>query len=119
MSKLTQSAAWQALSAHYAAIKPLHMRQMFIDDPERFDKFSLRLGNLLFDYSKNRISAETIRLLVALAEQCGLPASIESMFSGEKINSTEHRAALHTALRNRSERPVLIDGMGSSPRPPS
>lgn len=115
MSKLTQSAAWQALSAHYAVIKPLHMRQMFLDDPARFDKFSLKLENLLFDYSKNRISTETIKLLVALAEQSGLPASIESMFGGDKINSTEHRAALHTALRNRSERPVLVDGKDVMP----
>jgi glucose-6-phosphate isomerase len=115
MSKLTQSAAWQALSAHYAVIEPLHMRQMFLDDPARFDRFSLRLGNLLFDYSKNRISTETIELLVALAEQSGLSASIESMFRGDKINSTEHRAALHTALRNRSERPVLVDGKDVMP----
>jgi glucose-6-phosphate isomerase len=115
MSKLTQSAAWQALNAHYAVIKPLHMRQMFIDDPERFDKFSLRLGNLLFDYSKNRVSTKTIKLLVALAAQSGLQAGIERMFGGDRINSTEHRAALHTALRNRSERPVLVDGMDVMP----
>ncbi|MGA8864709.1 MAG: glucose-6-phosphate isomerase [Gallionella sp.] len=115
MSKLTQTAAWQALSAHYAEIKPLHMRQMFIDDPARFDKFSLRLGDLLFDYSKNRITSETIRLLVALAEQSGLPARVESMFRGDRINSTEHRAALHTALRNRSERPVRVDGKDVMP----
>ena len=115
MSKLTQSAAWQALNAHYAVIKPRQMRRMFLDDPARFDKFSLRLDNLLFDYSKNRISTETIKLLVALAEQSGLPASIESMFRGDKINSTEHRAALHTALRNRSERPVLVDGKDVMP----
>ena len=110
MSKLTRSAAWQALSAHYAAIKPLQMRQMFQEDAARFDNFSLRLGSLFFDYSKNRINAETIKLLVALAEQAELPAYIERMFSGEKINSTEQRAALHTALRNRSEKPVYVDG---------
>ncbi len=115
MSKLAQSAAWQALSAHCADIKPLQMRQMFLGDPERFDKFSLRLGDLLFDYSKNRISTETIKLLVELAEQSGLPARIESMFRGDRINSTEHRAALHTALRNRSERPVLVDGKDVMP----
>ena len=115
MSKLAQSAAWQALSAHYSEIRPLHMRRMFLDDPARFDKFSLRLGNLLFDYSKNRINAETVKLLVALAEQSGLAAGIESMFGGEKINSTEHRAALHTALRNRSGKPVLADGKDVMP----
>ena len=115
MSKLAQSAAWQALSAHYSEIRPLHMRRMFLDDPARFDKFSLRLGNLLFDYSKNRINAETVKLLVALAEQSGLAAGIESMFGGDKINSTEHRAALHTALRNRSGKPVLADGKDVMP----
>jgi glucose-6-phosphate isomerase len=115
MSKLTRSSAWQALCAHYNTIEPLQVRQMFLDDPARFDKFSLRLGNLLFDYSKNRISTETITLLVALAEQSGLSANIANMFSGKKINFTEHRAALHTALRNRSERPVLVDGKDVMP----
>lgn len=135
MSKLTQSAAWQALSAHHAAIEPLQMRQMFRDDPARFERFSLRLditsdlagvvgqpgrmasgsASLLFDYSKNRINAETIRLLVALAEQAGLSGWIDRMFDGDKINCTEHRSALHTALRNRSERPVLVDGKDVMP----
>jgi glucose-6-phosphate isomerase len=115
MSKLIESDAWQALSAHYAAIEPLRMRQLFHDDPARFDKFSLRLGGLLFDYSKNRINAETIRLLVSLAQQAGLSGSIERMFNGGKINSTERRAALHTALRNRSGRPVQVDGKDVMP----
>ena len=115
MSKLTTSPAWQALKAHHAAIEPLHMRDMFRDDPARFGKFSLQLGNLLFDYSKNRITDETIKLLVALAVQAGLPAAIGRMFGGEKINSTEQRAALHTALRNRSGRPVLVDGKDVMP----
>ena len=115
MSKLTSSMAWQALKAHQATIEPLHMRNMFRDDPARFDKFSLQLGGLLFDYSKNRITGETVRLLVSLAEQAGLPAAIERMFGGEKINSTERRAALHTALRNRSGRPVLLDGKDVMP----
>lgn len=115
MSKLTRSAAWQALSAHFSVIKPLHMRQMFLDDPARFDKFSLKLENLLFDYSKNCIDDQTVRLLFELAEQASVPAWIERIFSGDKINSTEHRAALHTALRNRSERPVLLDGKDVMP----
>ena len=75
MSKLTTSPAWQALKAHHATIEPLHMRQMFRDDPARFDKFSLQLGDLLFDYSKNRIDEETVSLLVALTGQAGLPAA--------------------------------------------
>ncbi|MHB0925073.1 MAG: glucose-6-phosphate isomerase [Gallionellaceae bacterium] len=115
MSKLTLSPAWQALKAHHAAIEPLHMRRMFRDDPARFGKFSLQLGDLLFDYSKNRITDETIKLLVALAVQAGLPAAIERMFSGEKINFTERRAALHTALRNRSGHPVCVDGKDVMP----
>jgi len=115
MSKLTQSSVWQALKAHHAALEPIQMRQMFQGDPARFDKFSLQFGSLLFDYSKNRISEETISLLVALAKQAELPAWIKRMFGGEKINSTEQRAALHTALRNRSERPVLVDGKDVMP----
>ena len=115
MSKLTQSPAWQALKAHHAAIEPLHMRRMFRDDPARFGKFSLQLGNLLLDYSKNRIDEETVRLLVALAEQAGLPAAIGCMFGGEKINFTEQRAALHTALRNRSGHPVYVGGKDVMP----
>src|SRR3990172_8351043 len=110
MSKLTSSMAWQALKAHHATIEPLHMRNMFRDDPARFDKFSLQLGGLLFDYSKNRINEETVRLLIALAKQAELPAWIARMFGGEKAKSTERRAALHTALRNRSGCPVLLDG---------
>ncbi|MDO8466033.1 MAG: glucose-6-phosphate isomerase [Gallionella sp.] len=115
MSNLTQSPAWQALKAHHAAIEPLHMRQMFQDDPARFGKFSLQLGDLLFDYSKNRVNGETIKLLVALAEQAGLTACIGRMFGGEKINFTEQRAALHTALRNRSGHPVYVDGKDVMP----
>ena len=91
------------------------MRQMFQDDPARFDKFSLQLGSLLFDYSKNRINEETVGLLLALAEQAELPAYIERMFGGDKINCTEQRAALHTALRNRSEKPVYVDGRDVMP----
>src|SRR3989338_2195719 len=115
MSKLTSSPAWQALKAHHAAIEPLHMRRMFRDGPARFDKFSLQLDNLLFDYSKNRINGTTISLLVALAKQAELPAWIKRMFSGEKINFTEQRAVLHTALRNRSGQPVHADGKDVMP----
>src|SRR3989338_2715430 len=115
MSKLTQSPAWQALKAHQASIEPVHLRRMFADDPARFDKFSLQLGGLLFDYSKNRINEETIRLLIALARQAELPAWIARMFGAERVNSTERRAALHTALRNCSGRPVLLDGKDVMP----
>jgi len=115
MSKLNSSHAWQALKSHQAAIEPVHMRQMFRDDPARFDKLSVKLGSLLFDYSKNRINAETIKLLTDLAKQAGLPSQIERMFAGEKINFTEQRAALHTALRNRSGRPVYLNGTDVMP----
>ncbi|MDO8208246.1 MAG: glucose-6-phosphate isomerase [Gallionella sp.] len=115
MSKLTLSTAWQALSAHYTAIEPLHMRQLFADDPSRFDKFSVKSGDLLFDYSKNRITEKTRKLLVALAEQADVPGFIERQFSGDKINNTEQRAVLHTALRNRSDRPVFVDGIDVMP----
>jgi glucose-6-phosphate isomerase len=115
MSKLTLSPAWQALSAHFATMQSMHMRQMFQDDPLRFEKFTVQLGDLFFDYSKNRINEETVALLVKLAEQSELPAYIERMFRGEKINNTEGRAALHTALRNRSGCPVLVDGKNVMP----
>lgn len=91
------------------------MRQMFQDDPQRFDRFSVQLGELFLDYSKNRISAETVKLLIDLAKQAGLTANIERMFNGEKINSTEQRAALHTALRNRSWLPVHVAGKDVMP----
>jgi glucose-6-phosphate isomerase len=115
MSKLTQSPAWQALKAHHADVASLSMRDMFRDDPARFGRLSVRFDGLLFDYSQNRITAETVGLLLALAEQAGLSGWIERMFDGDKVNATEHRAALHTALRNRSDRPVTVDGRDVMP----
>ncbi|MEI7455338.1 MAG: glucose-6-phosphate isomerase [Nitrosomonadales bacterium] len=115
MSKLTLSTAWQALSAHYASIEPLHMRELFAADPSRFDNLSLKFGSVLLDYSKNRITEQTRKLLIDLAIQADLPASIERQFNGEKINNTEQRAVLHTALRNRSDRPVLFNGVDVMP----
>lgn len=115
MSKLTQSAAWKALSAHYTTIEPCHMRQLFADDENRFEKFSVKVGSLLLDYSKNRITGETVKLLVALAEQAKLSDFIEQKFAGTKINTTERRAVLHTALRNRSDRSVLFNGQDVMP----
>jgi glucose-6-phosphate isomerase len=115
MSKLTASPAWQALAAHHKDIAPLHMRELFARDPQRFDKFSLSLDGMLLDYSKNRITEVTMRLLLALARQADVRGWTEKMFNGEKINRTEHRAVLHTALRNRSDRPVLVDGADVMP----
>ncbi|MFY9260426.1 MAG: glucose-6-phosphate isomerase [Gallionella sp.] len=115
MSKLTQSAAWQALNAHFLTVQSLTMRQLFDDNADRFAQFSIQLDRLLFDYSKNRVTAETMKLLIALAEQSHIKHAIERMFAGDKINVTEQRAALHTALRNRSERPVWVDGKDVMP----
>ena len=115
MSSLVHSPAWQALAAHYQKISAVPMRALFAQDPSRFEKFSVRFDDLLFDYSKNRITEETIGLLVALAEQIQLRRWIERMFSGEKINITERRAVLHTALRNLSGQPVFVDGKDVMP----
>ena len=110
MSALTESPAWQALEKHYGELEGRHMRELFAADPRRFEKLSLRLDDILFDYSKNRITEETLRLLFALARQEGLEAKIGAMFAGERINLTEERAVLHVALRNRANRPIRVDG---------
>ncbi|MFO7678899.1 MAG: glucose-6-phosphate isomerase [Chloroflexota bacterium] len=115
MPTLTTSAAWKALQNHQPQIAITHMRDLFAADPGRFEKFSLSANGILFDYSKNRINQETLVLLLALAEQAGLAGKIEAMFSGEKINNTEGRAVLHVALRNRSNRPILVDGQDVMP----
>jgi len=115
MSKLMDSPAWQALSAHQRETAGLHMRDLFAEDPNRFDRFSLRIGEILFDYSKNRITERTMGLLLDLARQSELGQRIEAMFIGDKINTTEGRAVLHTALRNRSNSPVFVDGQNMMP----
>ena len=115
MSKLTTSPVWLALAQHQKAIASLHMRHLFSQDPARFTRFSLRLGDILFDYSKNRITGETLRLLVALARQEQLEEKIAAMFRGERINQTEKRAVLHVALRNRAGRPIFVDGQDVMP----
>ena len=112
---LPQTAEWQALKKHYETIKDSQMRDMFAKDPERFNKFSLKLENMLLDYSKNRINEETMKLLVDLAKASGIEEAREKMFTGEKINWTEGRAVLHTALRNRSNKPVMVDGKDVMP----
>ena len=116
MSRLTTSKAWKALEAHKEVIAAQHMRDLFAADPQRFDTFSLRFGDMLLDYSKNRITGETMRLLRDLARQADLPGWIERMFTGSKINTTEDRAVLHVALRNRSNRPILVDGADVMPQ---
>ncbi|CEK14936.1 glucose-6-phosphate isomerase [Chthonomonas calidirosea] len=115
MSRLTESEVWKALQEHYRQIEPLHMRDLFAKDPGRFEKFHLQFNDILVDYSKNRITEETMRLLYALAREVQLDRWIERMFSGEKINVTENRAVLHVALRNRANRPIYVDGRDVMP----
>ncbi|MGW8221340.1 MAG: glucose-6-phosphate isomerase [Syntrophobacteria bacterium] len=110
MTKLTSLSAWKSLERHHQEVHSILMRDLFARDPERFDRFSLRLGDILFDYSKNRLTEKTVELLIELARQAGLDEKITAMFAGEKINNTEDRAVLHVALRNRSNRPILVDG---------
>lgn len=109
---LTQLSAYEALAAHVRefATQGITMRQLFASDPDRFTRFTVHLGQMVFDYSKNRITEETMRLLVQLAHEAGLPGSIDAMFSGERINATEGRPVLHIALRNVGSRPVMVAG---------
>jgi glucose-6-phosphate isomerase len=111
----THLPAWRALDAHAAGMQTEHMRDMFARDPGRFAAFSLRLDDLLLDYSKNRIAHETMALLGDLARQAGLEQARAAMFAGERINCTEGRAVLHVALRNRADRPILVDGADVMP----
>ncbi len=115
MTTLTASPAWQALQAHSATIRSLHLRDLFAQDPERFDRFSIRLGDLLLDYSKHQITTETMGLLLDLARQADVEGWRDRMFAGEKINTTEDRAVLHVALRNRTNQPILVDGADVMP----
>ena len=106
----TITEAWIKLQEHFETIQHRHMKDMFANDPERFSKLSARFEDILIDYSKNRITEESLRLLVQLARESQLPEAIAAMFSGEKINLTENRAVLHVALRNQSNKPVVVDG---------
>lgn len=110
MARLTQHPSWKTLCEHEKTISTLHMRNLFEADPKRFDKFSLKLDDLLLDYSKHRITEETLTLLFQLARDAKIEDWRDRMFTGEKINITENRAVLHTALRNRSNTPVFVDG---------
>jgi len=116
MSKLTSLSSCQTLRAHYEKTKDLHMRDLFKQDPQRFEKFSARLGDILLDYSKNRITEDTIKLLMELARQSEVEKWRDKMLAGETVNSTESRAVLHTALRNRSNKPVHVDGSDIMPK---
>lgn len=111
----TETQAWRQLELHLMELQAVHMRELFAADHKRFEKFSLQFEDLLVDFSKNRINAETLKLLLRLADETGLREGIDAMFSGKKINRTENRAVLHVALRNRSGNPMLIDGTDMMP----
>lgn len=115
MSELDHLPAWQALQKHQPELAVMHLRDLFARDPQRFERFSLSVGDILFDYSKNRVTPRTMQLLYDLARQAELPAKIEAMFTGQRYNNTENRAVLHVALRNRSNRPILVDGQDVMP----
>ena len=112
---IVHSPAYQALLEHHAQTRHLHMRDLFQEDPQRFARFSLRLDDLIFDYSKHRVTQETLRLLVRYAEQARVVEFADRMFRGDKINFTEDRAVLHVALRNRKNNPIVVDGQDVMP----
>jgi len=112
----TKTEAWVKLKLHYQAIKNKHLKDWFTEDKNRAKKFTLQYKDLYVDYSKNRISTETIDLLLELAKEVDLPAGIEAMFSGAKINETEERAVLHTALRNQKDKTLIVDGEDIIPK---
>ncbi|GCE21846.1 glucose-6-phosphate isomerase [Dictyobacter kobayashii] len=112
---LTQQPSWRALEAHFQKVRDLHLRTLFAEDPKRGERFSVEAENIYFDYSKNRVTDETIKLLLELAEAVGLRNRINAMFSGEKINITEQRAVLHVALRAPKGSTIMVDGQNVVP----
>ncbi|MGE8380612.1 MAG: glucose-6-phosphate isomerase, partial [Sphingobacterium sp.] len=111
----TTTKAYQYLVDHYIDINQQDLRELFVADPQRFEKFSILFEDILLDYSKNRVNEETMALLIQLAKECQLSEAIAAMFAGERINVTENRPVLHTALRNQSDRPVFVDGKDVMP----
>ena len=111
----TQTAAFRKLKTHHKSLAKKHLKELFAEDENRYKKFSLRFGDMVVDYSKNLINGRTKSYLMELARECDLQDAIEQMFTGQKINATENRAVLHTALRNRSNEPVLLDNQDVMP----
>lgn len=111
----TETQAWQALKKEFERFQNLRIDGLFADDPERFSRYSLKYDDILFDYSKNLVDDKVLEQLLALANECDLKDAIQRMFSGDKINGTEQRAVLHVALRNRSNRPIMVDGKDVMP----
>lgn len=116
MKHLHDLPAWSKLWNHFDDSKTLHMREMFEQDPQRAERYWLQVGGLTLDYSKNRINDETMSLLFELAREAGVPERMRQMFHGEKINTTENRAVLHVALRNRTNSPIMVDGEDVMPK---
>ncbi len=112
---LTQRPAWRALEAHYRKIRDVHLRQLFAEQPDRADRLSAEAAGVLLDYSKHRVTSETVGLLLGLAREAGLRERIDAMFAGEAINPTERRAVLHTALRAPRSESILVDGQDVVP----
>ena len=112
---LTKHPAWKALSEHHQKIRMVHLRQLFADDPLRGERLTAEAAGLYLDYSKNRVTDETIALLLRLAEECDLAERIEAMFTGQEINVTEQRAVLHVALRAPKNERILVDGVDVVP----
>src|SRR5271168_2170710 len=113
---LRERKAWQALQRHYAEISGRHLRDLFADDPGRGERLTAEAAGIFLDYSKNRVTDETLRLLVQLAEESALKARIEAMFRGDKINVTEGRAVLHVALRAPRGESIVVDGENVVPQ---
>src|SRR5215831_2143372 len=113
---LTQRKAWKALAGHFMKVKDLHLRDLFAAEPKRGEEMSLIAAGLYLDYSKNRVTNETLKLLVELARESGLKERLESMFNGDKINVTEKRAVLHVALRAPKEAAILFEGENVVPK---
>src|SRR5580700_993874 len=109
-AQLTTRAAWKALEAHYTKVRELHLRKLFADDPARGERMALEAVGIYFDYSKHRITDETLALLLQLAQECGLRSRIDAMFRGDKINVTEKRSVLHVALRAPKGESIVLDG---------
>ena len=115
-STITDSEAWKKLEQHFQQTRSVHMRELFAENPGRFNQFHIQLNDLLLDYSKNRITEETKQLLIDLAIEAGVENWREKMFAGEHINATEDRAVLHVALRNRNNIPMMVDGVDVMPQ---
>src|SRR5580693_1358901 len=113
--RASKPSAWKALKAHYKAVSKLHLRQLFADDPQRGQRMAVDAAGLYLDYSKNRVTDETLKLLLQLAAESGLRTRIDAMFSGEKINITEKRAVLHVALRAPKDQSIVVDGKNVVP----